>query len=173
MSGKQAKEIRINWLDITIVALIAGGAFFGWRNGVLRWVLTLAGAIVGAIVAGQLYDQFQAVVPGVDSQALRQVIAFVVILMLFMTGAWLLARAVKTVLNVLLLGWIDNVAGLAIGVLVGVLAASAISSIAAIVPSEAIQSAVGSSLLAESLLEATSFIRAFLPSEFDVIMTLF
>ena len=53
MSGKQAKEIRINWLDITILALIAGGAFFGWRNGVLRWVLTLAGAIVGAIVAGQ------------------------------------------------------------------------------------------------------------------------
>ena len=126
-----------------------------------------------AIVAGQLYDQFQAVVPGVDSQAMRQVIAFVVILMLFMTGAWLLARAVKTVLNVLLLGWIDNVAGLSIGVLVGVLAASAISSIAAIVPSEAIQSAVGSSLLAESLLEATSFIRAFLPSEFDAIMTLF
>lgn len=166
-------RVALNWVDIIILALVLGGAFFGWRNGVLRWVLTLAGAVVGAVLAGQFYDTFESAVPGVESEALRQIIAFAAIFLAVVVGAWVLARLVKAAMNVVLLGWVDNAAGLAAGALAGALSAAAIVSVAGIVPSDSVQSAVADSSLAETLLDAMSFIRVFLPSEFDAVEDLF
>ena len=165
--------VALNWVDIVILVLVLGGAFSGWRNGLLRWVLTLAGALVGAVIAGQFYDDLAGAVPGVDSEALRQIIAFAAVFLAVVVGAWLLARVIKAALNVVLLGWVDSAAGLAAGAMVGAVSAAAILSVAGIVPSDSVRSAVADSSLAETLLDAMGFIRVFLPGEFDAIEDLF
>ena len=160
----------MNWLDITALALVLGGAFLGWRNGLLRWAFMLAGTIAGAILAGQFYTDLEVLAQGtIDSEALRQTIAFSVIFIGTLLAALLLSFVAKTVLKLLLLGWVDSLAGMTVGALAGALSASVFVSVLAVVPSESTQMAVIESGLAKALLDATSFMLVFLPPEFDAI----
>ncbi len=164
----------MNWLDITALALVLGGAFLGWRNGLLRWAFMLAGTIAGAILAGQFYTDLEVLAQGaIDSEALRQTIAFSIIFIGALIAALLLSLVAKTVLKVLLLGWVDSLAGMTVGALAGALSASALVLVLGVVPSEAAHMALRESAFAEALTNATSFMRVFLPPEFDAIEDLF
>jgi len=95
------------------------------------------------------------------------VTAFVTILAVVMILSWIAARILKTMLAILLLGWVDRAAGATIGLLLGGIAATAIVSITSIVPSEIARTAVSESTLAEPLIENMDIVYALLPSEFD------
>ena len=159
----------MNWVDIVIVVLVLGLGFMGWRNGVVRWAFTLVGGVVGVVLAGQLYKTLAPAVPFGDSDAVKQLIAFAVIFVAVMVGAWIAARIVRATLNILHLGWVDSVAGLVLGVAVGAVAATAIISVMGSLPVSSVQDAVDESTLAEPLSENLGFVRGFLPSEFDQI----
>ena len=163
----------MNPIDLLILVLVIGGGFLGWVNGVLKWLFTFLGLIVGVFLAGRLYKTLDWAVPMVDSEGMRQLIVFVVILAAVCVGAWLLGRAAKAALSIMMLGWVDRGAGMAVGLLVGLLAGAAVALTANAVPSDGVREAVGESLLAETLLDATSFLRTFLPQEFDVQSSLF
>ena len=107
-----------------------------------------------------------------DSDAVKQLVAFGVIFVSVMIGAWIAARIVKATLKVLLLGWVDSVAGLALGVAAGAVAATAIISVMGSLPVGRVQDAVNASTLAEPLSENLGFVRSFLPEEFDQIQQL-
>ena len=85
----------------------------------------------------------------------------------------MLGRAVKMTLSILMLGWVDRGAGMALGLLVGLLAGSAVALAVNAIPVDEIQQAVGESLLADTLLDATSALRGLMPSEFDIRSSLF
>jgi membrane protein required for colicin V production len=163
----------MNWVDIVILVLVVGLGFMGWRNGVIRWVFTLAGFIVGALLAGRMYKDLAPSIPVADSEAVQQLVAFAGIFLVVMIVAWVAARILKTVMSVLLLGWVDSLAGLAVGVITGAFAATAIISAIGIVPSDTLKQAVVDSSLAEPLSTNLSFVRGFLPDEFDQIDKLF
>ena len=162
----------MNWVDIMVLVLVLGAGFMGWRNGVIRWAFTLIGGIFGVILAGQLYKTLAPAVPFGDSDAVKQLVAFGVIFVAVMVGAWIAARIVKATLKVLLLGWVDSVAGLALGVAAGAVAATAIISVMGSLPVGRVQDAVNGSTLAEPLSENLGFVRSFLPEEFDQIQQL-
>ena len=162
----------MNWVDIMVLVLVLGAGFMGWRNGVIRWAFTLIGGIFGVILAGQLYKTLAPAVPFGDSDAVKQLVAFGVIFVAVMIGAWIAARIVKATLKVLLLGWVDSVAGLALGVAAGAVAATAIISVMGSLPVGRVQDAVNGSTLAEPLSENLGFVRSFLPEEFDQIQQL-
>ena len=162
----------MNWVDIMVLVLVLGMGFMGWRNGVIRWAFTLVGGIIGVILAGQLYKTLAPAVPFGDSDAVKQLVAFGVIFVAVMIGAWIAARIVKATLKVLLLGWVDSVAGLALGVAAGAVAATAIISVMGSLPVGRVQDAVNGSTLAEPLSENLGFVRSFLPEEFDQIQQL-
>ena len=162
----------MNWVDIVIIVLVLGLGFMGWRNGVIRWAFTLVGGIAGVVLAGQLYKTLAPAVPFGDSDAVKQLVAFGVIFVAVMIGAWIAARIVKATLKVLLLGWVDSGAGLAVGAIVGAVAATAVISVMGSLPVGAVQEAVSESTLAEPLSDNLGFVRGFLPSEFDQIQQL-
>ena len=54
------------------------------------------------------------------------------------------------------------------GLLVGLLAGSAVALAANTVPSDGVRQAVEESLLADTLLDATTLLRGLMPPEFDV-----
>ena len=161
----------MNWVDIVVIVLVLGLGFLGWRNGLIRWAFTLIGGIIGVVLAGRLYKTFAPMVP-LDSEGMQQVVAFGVIFLAIMLGAWIGARVLKTVLNVLMIGWVDHAAGAALGVVAGALAATAVISAMGIVPSDSLQSAVEESTLASPLVNNVGIALAFLPEEFKAVRDL-
>ena len=162
----------MNWVDIVIIVLAVGLGFLGWRNGLIRWAFTLIGGIIGVVLAGRFYTTLAPVVP-LDSEGMQQVSAFAAIFLGIIVGSWILARTLKAVLNVLMLGWVDHAAGLALGLAAGAMAATAVIAAMGIVPSDTLQSAVTESTLAGPMVEYVGVVLALLPSEFSAVRNLF
>ncbi len=144
----------------------------GWRNGVIKIAFTLIGGIVGLVLAGRLWSDVAAVLP-IDNESVAKIAAFVLILAVMMIAAAIAAKIIKTILKIVFLGWVDGLAGLAIGLLLGAIAATAVVSAAGIVPSASVQDAVDESTLAEPLIENMDIVFALLPEEFDDVKDLF
>ena len=163
----------MNLIDLLILALLVIGGFLGWVNGVIKWLFTFLGFIVGIILASRLYSTLDWAIPMVDSDGLRQFITFVIILTAAVVGAWMLGRAVKATLSLLMLGWVDRGVGMAVGLFVGLLGASAVVLAMNAIPVEEVRQAMRESLLADTLLDGTSFIQGMMPAEFEIRNSLF
>lgn len=161
----------MNWVDIVIILLVGGLGFMGYRNGVIKLIFTLIGGIIGLVLAGQLWEEVAELLP-IGNESIAKIAAFVAILAAAFILSMIAARIVKTMLKVLLLGWVDGLAGAAIGVLLGGIAATAVVSAAGIVPSDSVQQAVNESSLAEPLIDKMGIVYAFLPEEFDSVKDL-
>ena len=48
----------MNWLDIVIIVALAISTFLGLKIGIIKALLSLAGLIVGVILAGRYYAPF-------------------------------------------------------------------------------------------------------------------
>ena len=116
----------MNPIDLLVLVLVVGGGFLGWVNGVVKWLFTFLGFVAGVFIASRLYKTLDWAIPMVDSDGLRQFITFALIVVAVSLGAWMLGRAVKMTLSMLMLGWVDRGAGMAVGLLVGLLGASAV-----------------------------------------------
>lgn len=168
----QERRNNINWVDVVILVLMLGLGFMGWRNGVIKVAFTLIGGIVGLVLAGRLWSDVAEMLP-IDNESVAKIAAFVSILAVLMIAAAIAAKIIKTVLKIVFLGWIDSLAGLAIGLLLGAIAATAVVSAAGIVPSDSVQEEVDESTLAEPLIENMDIVFALLPEEFDDVKNLF
>ena len=158
----------MNLIDLLILALLIIGGFLGWVNGVIKWLFTFLGFVVGIFLASRLYSTLDWAIPMVDSDGLRQFIAFVIILTAAVVAAWMLGRAVKAAMSILMLGWVDRGVGMAMGMVVGLLGASAAVLAMNAIPVDELQEAMRESLLADALLDGTSFIQGIMPAEFEI-----
>lgn len=158
----------MNWVDIVIIIVIAIPALMGWRKGVISLVFTLIGVIAGIILAGQLWDTLAPMIP-VDDEGVQKLLAFVVIFAVVMVVAMVAAKFLKALLTVLLLGWVDKVAGLGIGAIGGAFAATALISAMGVVPVDSVQDAITDATLTEPLSDNLGFVRGLLPDEFDAV----
>ena len=163
----------MNPIGLLILVLVVGGGFLGWVNGVVKWLFTFLGFIVGVFAASRLYETLDWAIPLVDSDGVRRFVIFILIIGAASVGGWMLGRAIKMTLSILMLGWVDRGAGMAIGLLVGLLAASAVALAVNSIPVDEVRQAVEESLLADTLLDATTLLRGLMPSEFDVKSSLF
>ena len=161
----------MNWVDAATLITIGLFGFLGWKNGIIKWVSTLAGAIIGIIFAGQYYARLAELIP-IDTD-FDKIVAFTAIFIVSLIFFWVLANFVKKILNMLFLGWVDRSIGALIGIVVGLLSVSAIASIAVIVPIDSLHVAIAKSSLLESILTATDVIKVLLPSQFDQIDRIF
>ena len=139
----------MNWVDFLIIASVLLTAFLGWRNGIIRWTISLAGALLGIIVAGRTYESFSSAFTLVDSETVQRVGAYATIFLAFLVGSWFIARVLRSVITALFLGWVDRLAGLVVGALAGLLGASTLVMLMGILPSDSAQAAVLESSLAE------------------------
>ena len=86
----------MSWLDLVIVVVLAVGAFFGLRTGIIKTVLSLAGVIVGVVLAGQYYVAFADVLPFFsETSSTAKIVAFAIILIVVMAIAAITARFLK------------------------------------------------------------------------------
>ncbi len=159
----------MNGLDIFITVVLVVAAFFGWRRGIIGTVLTLIGLVVGVVVAGQTYTQFAGVLePVIESQTWANVAAFGIILVIIMTVASFASKFLKKLLTVLMLGWVDNAAGLILGVFMASLGLTAVIGVMGVVPFGSLDDMVAASTLAGFFGGVfLPGVLALLPGEFD------
>ncbi len=161
----------MNWLDIVIIVALAISTFLGLRTGIIKAVLSLAGLIVGVILAGHLYVPLSEQLSFIPQAGVAEVVAFAIILIGVMVIAVVLARLLKWAASVVMLGWVNHLGGAIFGLALGAIFCGALLAIW--VKWLGAGSIIAESIVAAVLLEKFPLILALLPDEFDAIRSFF
>lgn len=160
----------MNWLDIILLVMLFVPTFIGLRKGLIKTALSFAGLLIGVVLAGNFYKPVSRIFGFIDNENVAYILAFILILALVMVAAFLLARLLKSVINLTMMGWVDNFGGAALGFLSGFLFLGAILATWV--------KFFGSDLVTESflgkvMLDYFPLALGLLPSEFDAIKDFF
>ena len=161
----------MSWLDIVIIVVVAIATLIGLKIGIIKVVLSLAGLIVGVILAGHFYVPISRQLTFIDNENLAKVAAFAIILIGVLVIAAVLAKLLKWFASVTMLGWVDHLGGAVFGLILGALLCGALLAIW--VKFMGIQAATAESILTPILLNYFPKVLALLPSEFDEIRSFF
>ena len=161
----------MNWLDIVIIVAIAIPTFLGFRTGLIKAVLVLAGIIIGVILAGCYYVPLSELLPFISEASVAKVVAFAIILIVVVIIAAVLARLLKWAASVIMLGWVNRLGGAVFGFVLGAIFCSALLAIC--VKFLGTVGAITESELAAILLDRFPMVLALLPDEFDAIRSFF
>ena len=160
----------MNWLNIVIIIVLAISTFLGLKTGIIKAVLSLAGLIVGVILAGQLYVPLAEQLSFIPQAGVAEVVAFAFILIGVMVIAIVLARLLKWAASVVMLSWVNHLGGAIFGLTLGAIFCGALL---AIWVKWRVGSTITESIVASILLDKFPLILALLPDEFDAIRSFF
>ena len=106
----------MNWLDIVIIALLIAGAVMGTKVGIIRAALTTAGIIIGTLLGSQLSDNIAGMFSDLDSDsAIPLVASYAIVITACLAAASVAAFILRKIVYTLFMGWVDKLAGLALG----------------------------------------------------------
>jgi len=110
----------MNWLDIGILIIVGVSAFMGLKIGLIRAGFTALGIFVGSVLGGQLSDDIAGMFSNIDSDsAVATVVSYAITISICLTVASVASTIIRKVVYVLLMGWADKLAGVALGVVSG------------------------------------------------------
>lgn len=161
----------MNWLDIVMMVGIGVAAFVGVRKGIIKMVLTLAGLVVGIVLAGRYYGPFSQQLSFITQASLAKVAAFAIIFIGVMIIATVLARLLKWAASAIMLGWVNRLGGGILGFVVGAMFCGAF--LAMWVKFLGMTGAIAQSTIAPILLDQFPRVLALLPKEFGTIRSFF
>ncbi len=161
----------MNWLDIIIIVVIAISTFLGLRAGLIKAVLSLAGLIVGVILAGRYYVTLSEQLTFISQEDTARVVAFAIILIVVSIIFMVIARFLKWAVSAIMLGWVNRLGGAIFGFVLGAIFCGALLAIC--VKFLDVEGVVTGSGLATILLDRFPMVLALLPDEFDAIRSFF
>ena len=158
----------MNWLDIVIIVVVALATLMGWRMGVLRAATTLAGLIGGVYLASVYHNQARDLIGSfTNNESAATMGGYALVFVVVMVAAFIAGSIVRRLLRLIFLGWLDSLAGAALGFLlsVGVL-------MAVLIPLRNSQllglgDTISSSALATTITNAAPQVKAILPGGFE------
>jgi len=162
----------MNWLDIVILILIVVPVLIGLKTGIVKAAFTVAGIIIGVILAGRFSDRLGEAMTFISNPSWAKVAAFAIILIVVMIAAAIAAKFVKNVLSAVMLNWINRLGGAVLGFILGAIFCGAILTMWVRFMSEP-GDTVSNSVLSRFLLDGFPFVLALLPSEFDSVKNFF
>jgi len=161
----------MNWLDIVIIIAIAISAYLGLRIGIIKAALSLAGLIVGVILAGRYYIPLSQQLSFIPQANIAKIVAFAIILIGVMIIAAVAAVLLKWAVSKMMLGWVNRLGGAVFGLVLGAIFCGALLAIW--VKFVGIEGAITESTLAAILLDRFPIVLALLPGEFDAVRSFF
>jgi len=161
----------MNWLDIVIIVLIAVPTFLGLKLGIIKAALSLAGVIVGVILAGNFYIPLSEQLTFLSHTGAAEIVAFAMILIGIMVIANVLAGLLKRLTSLVMLGWLNRIGGAAFGLALGAIFCGA--TLAIWVKFLGIGETITDSILAATLLDYFPIALTLLPAEFDSVSSFF
>ena len=142
----------------------------GLKRGLIKSALSLAGLIIGVVLAGNLYSSLSNILTFISNEDAANIVAFILILVLVMAIATVLARLLKFAAQIVMLGWVDHIGGAVFGFLMGAILWGALLATWVKFLGSGL---VTESLLASMLLDTFPLVLGLLPSEFDSIRSFF
>ena len=161
----------MNWLDIIILVVVAIAIFLGLRIGIIKAVFSLAGLIIGVILAGRYYVPLSEQLSFIPQASVAKIIAFTIILIGVMVIAGVLASIFKWASSLMMLGWVNRLGGALFGLVLGAILCGAL--LATWIKFLGIEGAIVESTLARILLDYFPLVLALLPDEFSVVRSFF
>ena len=161
----------MNWLDIVILVIVAINTLTGLRMGLIKAVLSLAGVIVGIVLAGRYYAQLAGVLTFISETGVAEAVAFALILIGVMVVASVIAGLLKWASSLIMLGWVNRLGGAVFGFLMGAIFCGALLSLWG--KFLGVPDVFGESNLAGILLDRFPAVLGLLPGEFDAVRSFF
>ena len=162
----------MTWLDIVIIVILAISTFFGLRTGIIKAVLSLAGVILGVVLAGRFYTALADVLPFFSENSnAAKIVAFAIILIGVMVIAVILARLLKWAASAVMLNWVNQLGGAVFGLALASIFCGALLAIW--VKWLGIGSTISESFISVFLLDKFPLVLALLPDEFDAVRSFF
>lgn len=164
----------MNWLDIVVIVMLIVPTLIGFKRGLIGTVVPLIGIILGIVLAGRFYGSIADwLSTWLHSPSQARIVGFIIIFVLVMVAMAVLAAVLRRFLGLLLLGWVDKLAGLVFGFLIGGLVMGAVLALASKFFPAAAESTIQGSALASFLLDKFPLVLYFLPSEFEAVRHFF
>lgn len=153
-----------NVVDFVILAVLLGGVVGGFRRGFVVEVAVLVGGVAALAVARMDYPIVRGALDGVlPHSPWLTVVSYLAVFF----AAWVLivglARAVRKMLRLLLLGGFDRMAGAALGLVPAALLVELLLYLGARVPNRDIHRAIRHSQLAHHFLYVVPYVDRFFP----------
>jgi membrane protein required for colicin V production len=161
----------MNWLDITILILLVVPALIGLKTGIIKILLTVAGLIVGVILAGRYSTWLGPRLTFISDPGIAKVAAFAIILIVVLVLATVAAALIKKVASALLLGWINHLVGAVLGLGLGLIFCGAVLTMW--VKFLGAGSTIESSVMSRFLLNTFPIVLGLLPKDFDSVRSFF
>ena len=161
----------MSWLDIVLLVVIAIPTLLGFRAGIIKAVLSLAGVIVGVILAGRYYVLLSEQLTFITHAGAAKIVAFAIILIVVMIIAGVAASLLKWAASIVMLGWVNRLGGALFGFVLGAILCGAF--LATWINFLGIGGAIADSALARVLLDYFPMVLALLPDEFDAVRSFF
>ena len=161
----------MNWLDIILIMALAAPVIAGFSTGLVKSAFSVAGIIIGVLLAGRLYEPLAGVLPFIANTGAAKIIAFILILAVAMTAAHFLARLTHWLTSLVKLGWLDRLAGGAFGLVTGAIFTGA--TLAIWIKFLGINGVVQDSKVTGILLGYLPSVLALLPGDFNSVRSFF
>jgi len=158
----------MNWLDVAIVIVIAWFTFAAFGAGIIREVVTVIAFLVAVLAAGFYYDDLaENVLLFIDDDTAANVAAFVVLFGSVVLGGQLAATLLKRMASLLRLGWLDHLAGAALGLLKGLILVEMFLILFTTFPYLGLDGTIRGSAIAPLFLDGGPVLLKLLPGKFD------
>lgn len=161
----------MNWLDIVIIVTMGIAALMGYRTGVIKGFLSIIGIIVGVVLAGQFGDTVGDKMTFIDNPNGATIAGYAVVFGAVFIGALILASILRKLLDFILLGWVDNLGGAALGVGASAIVWTGAIAAAGSFPVGFLNDAVEESSIAPDLADKVPFVLDLLPEEYSDVLS--
>jgi uncharacterized membrane protein required for colicin V production len=156
------------WLDIAIIIAVSIPVMIGFRRGFVQTAVPLAGAAVAIILGVRFYSPLASGLSSwIDSPTQCDIAAFAIIFVLVIGAALLLSSLLRKVLCLVLMGWVDNASGAALGLAIGGMVVALLLTLAIRLYPSGAEDAVRDSQLATFLLDSFTSVLPLLSEEWD------
>jgi membrane protein required for colicin V production len=160
----------MNWLDIILILVLSFFAFLGWKKGLIRAVLILAGLILGVFIAGRFYVPLGDGLP-ISNATTARIVAFLIIFIAVLAVAIVVAFLLRKTIAAIKLGCADTVLGALFGFVVGAVICGVLLALFAHFFN--VETTIGQSWIASIVLDRVPALLAILPDEFDTVRAWF
>ena len=104
---------------VLIIVCLVVPVFVGLKIGLIKAVLSLAGLIIGVVLASNFYKPLSNIFGFISNENVANIIAFILILLAVMIIATIVVRLLKFIASITMLGWVDHLGGAVFGFLIG------------------------------------------------------
>ncbi|BDQ35546.1 CvpA family protein [Pseudodesulfovibrio portus] len=112
----------MNFLDIILICIVALFLLRGFFRGLVQEILSLIAVVLAVVLASNFDHLLQPhLALYIDSEMTVGVLSYSIIFVGTLILVWLVAKLIRTMLEITLLGWVDRTAGGVFGLLEGVL----------------------------------------------------